>query len=166
MLSDELMYVGKMMPGCPLVTVLVGFPASGKSTWAKAYNYSNGDVILSSDAIRGEIFGSEEEQGNPKLVFDTLKERLIENLKKGNDVVIDATSINRWERADYISIAREYNAIPLAIIFDTPIDECKRRNSIRERKVPDFVYDKMAEKYEEPSTDEGFSAVILYSDEK
>lgn len=145
---------------CPVVNVLVGLPASGKSTWAKEESELNGSVILSSDSIREELFGSEEEQGSPKLVFDTLKERLVETIRCGRNVIVDATSINRWERSDYINIANNNGAIAIATLFNTPLEACKIRNEKRERTVPDFVYDRMTAKYEEPSTEEGFSAVF------
>ena len=159
-LADNLTCAKKVAPGCPMLQVLVGFPASGKSTYAKSDNFANGSVVLSSDEIRAELFGSEEIQGNPAEVLATLKSRLKENLEDGEDVIVDATSINSLERSDYVKIAKECNTIPVAIVFDTPIEECKRRNQNRDRKVPDFVYDKMAAKYEEPSTDEGFSDVF------
>lgn len=145
----------------PEIIVLVGLPASGKSTWANIYveNREN-TILLSSDKIREELFGDEATQGDPKKVFALLETRLIKNIKEGKNVVVDATSINRWERKNYIEIAKDFNAIPVAVIFDTPVEECKRRNQGRERVVPDFVYDKMLKKYEAPSIAEGFVMVL------
>lgn len=51
----------------PIVYVLVGCPACGKSTFAK--NFDNDTVVISSDAIREELYGNEAIQGNGKEVF-------------------------------------------------------------------------------------------------
>lgn len=44
----------------PKFIMMVGLPGSGKSTWAKEYvkTSENETVILSSDAVREELFGS------------------------------------------------------------------------------------------------------------
>lgn len=137
------------------VYILVGFPASGKSTYAK--NLCG--QILSSDEIRKELYGNEEEQGNPKEVFDTLYQRMETLLGLDADVIIDATNINRWERSKAIQIANRFSCNIICMCFDVTVEECKKRNANRERKVPDFVYDRMLSKYEEPSYDEGFSYI-------
>ena len=139
------------------VYILVGLPASGKSTKAKELP----GVVLSSDSIRAELYGSEEEQGNPKEVFDALYQRMEMLLFRDLSVVVDATNINRWERSRAIELAKKWNARNIVCInIDTPLEECKKRNQTRERKVPEFVYDKMLQKYESPSYDEGFTMIL------
>lgn len=139
------------------VYVMVGFPASGKSTKAKQLS----GEVLSSDAIRAELYGSEEEQGNPKEVFDTLYHRMETLLAMRKSVVVDSTNINRWERSRAIELAKKWNARNIVCInMNTPISECKKRNQARERKVPDFVFERMLQKYESPSYDEGFNLIL------
>lgn len=140
------------------VFILVGLPASGKSTKAKELPGN----ILSSDTIRAELYGNEEEQGNPKEVFDTLYRRMETLLCLDESVIIDATNINRWERSRAIEIAKRFPRVRniICINIDTPLEECKRRNQARERKVPEFVYDRMMHKYEAPSYDEGFTSIL------
>lgn len=145
------------------ITVLVGLPGSGKSTWCSK---CKDEVVLSSDSIRGELFGDEAIQGNPKEIFDLLKERLKNALADGKDVVVDATNMTVWERSDYIKIAKEYNCRVVAKIFTTSPEECRRRNQNREREVPEFVYVKMMAKYQSPTIEEGFDEIDLVKTEE
>lgn len=45
-------------------------------------------------------------------------------------------------------------------IINTPVDECKKRNRERERVVPEYVIDQMAEKMEYPTYKEGWSKIV------
>ena len=56
--------------------MMIGLPASGKTTFANKISKSEGAIIVSSDAIRKELFGSEEKQQDNVLVFEKLEERL------------------------------------------------------------------------------------------
>jgi predicted kinase len=105
------------------------------------------------------LYGDEAIQGNPANVFSILYGRLEEEVSKGNDVLIDATNINKRDRSKAIEIARKYDCKTCAVVMDTPIAVCIRRNDARERKVPDFVFDRMIAKYEEPTLSEGFDII-------
>ena len=58
------------------LTLLIGIPGSGKTTYANK-NKKENEIILSSDTIRQELFGNESSQQDNELVFNTLysKER-------------------------------------------------------------------------------------------
>lgn len=141
--------------------LLIGLPASGKSTWAKRYVTDRKfAALISSDSIREELYGDETTQGDNNKIFSLVRERAEEALKEGKDVVIDATNMTIKDRSAYFDIAKTYGATVTGILFDTPVEECKRRNSKRDRVVPDFVYDKMLNRYEEPKLSEGFWMLI------
>lgn len=146
------------------VTILIGYPASGKTTYTKSVN-DNDLVKLSSDDIREELYGDASDQTHNQEVFDELYSRMYDALSKGRDVLIDATSICRRERYQALKIAKKFNADTKAIIFKTPIAVCIRRNDNRDRKVPDEVFDHMIKKFENPSIEEGFTdiSVINYN---
>lgn len=142
-----------------MVTLLIGLPASGKSTYATEVKP---DLILSSDKIREELYGDESRQGNPAEVFSVLYERMEKAIDNGNGsehIIIDATNMSKRDRSKAIEIAKGGNHIIRAVVMDTPIAVCIRRNDARERKVPDFVFDRMLRKYEEPSLSEGFDII-------
>lgn len=144
------------------VFVLVGAPASGKSTWAKSYvNTHPNTLILSSDALRKEYYGDETVQENPAFIFKVLRERLENFLKFDYNVIVDATNINRKNRKTYISIAKRYNVEINAIVFATPYEICVRRNAMRERKVSNDVIKKFISHFEIPTRGEGFNTVLV-----
>ena len=50
----------------PILTVLVGLPGSGKSTYA---NKIKNAILCSSDKVREELYGDENIQGDKQKVF-------------------------------------------------------------------------------------------------
>lgn len=82
--------------------VLIGPPASGKSTWANNYVSDNlGTVIVSSDEIRytHDISGFSKEENSH--VFSIMEDITVENLNKGNTVIYDATNLNGKRRKHF-----------------------------------------------------------------
>lgn len=142
-------------------TIMIGLPASGKSTYAAFISMGREAIIvLSSDKIRQELYGDESVQGNPAEVFGTLYGRMETALKNAESVVIDATNMTKRDREKAIYLGKKYGDLVKGIVMDTPIAECIRRNDARERKVPDFVFDRMIAKYEEPTLSEGFDYIV------
>ena len=143
--------------------LLIGLPGSGKSTLAERYAKNRKYVVIvSSDKIREELYGDEATQGDNNKIFSLVRERAEAALKDCKDVIIDATNLTVKDRSAYFDIAKTYDALVTGILFDVPIKECKRRNSKRDRVVPDFVYDKMMKRYEPPQLSEGFTMLIRH----
>lgn len=134
---------------------LVGLPGSGKSTYASEKKEC---ITVSSDAIRKELFGDEATQGDNAKIFSIVHERIKEELKKGNDVIFDATNINPRNRKKVFDDDADMN---VAVYFNTPVEECKKRNGSRERVVPEYVIDRMAKHMIPPSYEEGFDDIIV-----
>ena len=146
------------------IYIAVGLPGSGKSTYAKNFIKGKDIEYLSSDELRAVFGKSEEDQTVTPLVFGHIKRKVDEFLKDGKNVLVDATSVNRKERADYINTAKKYGAKVVVLVFKLDrqglIDRNKKRGEQGGRVVPDWVIDKMLTKYEEPSTSEGIDEVI------
>lgn len=144
--------------------ITVGLPGSGKSTYVKNFIKDKEIEYLSSDSLRAVYGKSEEDQTVTPLVFGHIKRKVDEFLKDGKNVLVDATSVNRKERSDYINTAKKYGAKVVAIVFKMDrqglIDRNKKRGEQGGRVVPDFVIDKMLAKFEEPSYDEGIDVMI------
>jgi predicted kinase len=144
--------------------ITVGLPGSGKSTYVKNFIKDKDIEYLSSDSLRAVYGKSEEDQTVTPLVFGHIKRKVDEFLKDGKNVLVDATSVNRKERSDYINTAKKYGAKVVAIVFKMDrqglIDRNKKRGEQGGRVVPTFVIDKMLAKYEEPSYDEGIDVII------
>lgn len=82
----------------PYFVMMVGLPGSGKSTYAKELADEMRAIICSSDAIREELCGDENSQDKNEDVFKILHSRIKECLRKGVNVIYDATNINSKRR--------------------------------------------------------------------
>ena len=71
--------------------MMIGLPGSGKSYEARKIAERENAVIVSSDAIRGEINGDENSQENGGKVFEIANKRIREALTTGQGVIMDST---------------------------------------------------------------------------
>lgn len=144
--------------------IAVGLPGSGKSTYAKNFIKGKDIEYLSSDELRAVYGKDETDQSVTSIVFGHIKRKVDEFLKDGKNVLVDATSVNRRERSDYINSAKKYGAKVVALVFKMDrnglIARNKKRGEEGGREVPTFVIDKMFAKFEEPSSDEGIDTII------
>ena len=145
----------------PVLILLCGIPGSGKTTWAKNYISKNPDFVhLSSDAIRAELYGDENIQGNPVEVFTLMQKKAVESLNAGHNVVYDATSMTRKDRAGIISMCPKFTHIQCNIIW-APIETCIERDTTRERTVGKEVIDRMLKRFQMPYYDEGIDEISI-----
>lgn len=142
------------------LVVLVGLPGSGKTTWLR----ERGVEALSSDAVRGMLTGDETDQSLNRLVFRTLRSLARARKEAGAEVTyIDSTALTRWERRCWVRFAELNKCGVEVVFFDVPVDECLRRNRLRERVVPEEALKKMAQRMERPEVTEGFERVAVIS---
>lgn len=121
------------------VVLLVGAPASGKSTISTALETA-GFKRLSMDDIRAELYGDAGIIGDGKLVKSILVERYDAALAAGQKILLDNTNCFRPARTQLIKKARAvgYENIVL-MVMRTPLRTCLARNKKRERKVAEKV---------------------------
>lgn len=142
----------------PRIVVLTGLPGSGKSTWLA----NNKLPSLSSDQVRLLLSDNEDNQAIHRLVFRTMRYLLRQRIAAGAPVTyIDATGLAPWERRPWIQWAILHDCAIEAVFFDTPLQECLRRNGLRPRVVPPEVIRKMAQRLVPPSQAEGFERVTV-----
>lgn len=139
----------------PKLIILCGIPGSGKTTYAEKNCYA---FHLSSDAIRKELYGDENTQGNPAEVFALMQDRAIEALNNGYDVIYDATNITRKDRASIIAKCPKFVKIECHIVW-APIEMCIERDAARERTVGKEVIDRMLKRFQAPYYDEGIDEI-------
>ena len=150
-----------------IINVLVGLPGSGKDYYAKSKANPETDVIISSDDIRAELYGSAECQDNPARVFEQMFKRTCAAVRDGKNMIYyNATNISRKRRMNLIKELRNsLKDVDCLHIFATvviaPFSICLERNSARDRVVPEEAMNRMYRQFNVPSTAEGFSAVFV-----
>lgn len=134
------------------VHVMVGIPASGKSTYAKEKESENDRSIrLSSDDIRSNLETSDNSE-----VFEVMNNKLRDaiNSNEYDDIYYDATNINRRRRRGlYRNIKSWDSEVNVDIIFvSIPYSTAIERNFTRDEneKVPDDVVLRMHRQLQVP----------------
>ena len=142
--------------------VLVGLPGSGKTTLAKDIaNINIKAKHISSDAIRAELFGDENNQENNSLVFEEMKRRTKEYLKEGYNVIYDATNISSKRRIALLKEFQKINCNKICIYMARTLEECITNNLNRSRKCGKNVIFQMYKSLQVPSYYEGWDDIII-----
>lgn len=145
------------------LTLLVGLPGGGKSTYANRIMESNPNAVwISSDAIREELWGDANDQQQPSSVFGEMFSRTVAALNAGNDVIYDATNLVAKTRASTLASIRGRVNHPIlaeCVVVLCSIKECKRRQANRDRVVPDEVIDRMVRQFQTPWYNEGWDYI-------
>ncbi|PWM20004.1 MAG: hypothetical protein DBX97_04235 [Collinsella tanakaei] len=131
------------------LVMLVGLPASGKTTYAEGLK-AKGFHIHSSDKIRKELYGDVNVQDKNVEVFSELHKRIKNDLQNGISCVYDATNMSMKRRIAFLGEIKKYDCKKICVLFVVPIEVCKERNQNRERKVPEDVFDKMLKQFQCP----------------
>lgn len=152
--------------------MLSGLPGSGKSHYARSFQKEmkgaeEPEVVwLSSDLIRKELYGSEEEQGDPKRVFEQMRLRTEQALKEGKTVLYDACNLNSKKRTAFLNNIRKYDCEKICVLFAVPYEICLKRNEERARKVPEDVIKRMYLNFNTPYYFEGWDRIqVMYSEQ-
>lgn len=141
--------------------VPIGQSGCGKSTWAMSVAEKEGARIVSTDVIRGELWGNESIQKSPSKVFNVAYNRLNEFLSEGYSCVFDATNIRKKDRKKIVEIGKQNNATIVFLWFETSLEDSIANQKKRERKVPENAIKNQFYLKEFPSKDEGWNALFL-----
>ena len=130
------------------LTLLVGMPASGKTTFVSSL--CPGQHVINLDEIRKEHFNVRFDQDLEDQVFEIALNQarsILESSEKS--VVIDETNLIPERRRQFIELAQELDIEVRAILFDPPIQECFMRNQKRrkDKKVPHHAMSRMRDAF-------------------
>ncbi|BAU10807.1 hypothetical protein LEP3755_12990 [Leptolyngbya sp. NIES-3755] len=145
--------------------LLIGLPGSGKSTFARSLSHTR---IISTDAIRAQLFGEEAIQGSWLKIWLEVRSQFDQaiNAIENNEIefaIYDATNAVRKQRRAAISLARKCGFTEIIGVWINPsIEICLERNKLRSRIVPEEVIYRMARRLygAPPAVDEGLNECI------
>jgi len=144
----------------PKLYMLIGLPASGKSTWIAAQDWTRDCVLVSTDKLIDIEAGRQDKTYNQVFssYIDTatklMNNDVCEAVAAGKDIIWDQTNTSRKSRKAKLAMAPGYHKI--AVVFAIPEDsEWQRRLASRPGKsIPDAVLKAMATGLQLPTEDE------------
>lgn len=142
------------------LVVLVGPPASGKSTWA-AQRFP-ADQVVSSDALRAVVGTGQHDQRASKDAFDVLDLVIERRLRRGLTTVVDSLGTDAKRRRRWVAAAAAAGRPCVAVVFDTDAATCRARNRGRRRPIPSGVMTSMLARWPDVRAslaDDGFAAL-------
>lgn len=144
----------------PKLLALVGLPASGKTTYARKL-VEKGWVRVNKDDMRAMLHNSKFSKPNEAFVLKLRDDVIVRALTQGQNVVVDDTNLDAKHVIQFQNIATTFDADFEYKFFDVSVQECIRRNKLRDNPVPEKVIYNMYERYLAPPP-----AKIEYDDNK
>ena len=140
--------------------MLIGVSGSGKSTLGRQLYWEDKDtVMISSDSIRLELFGDENDQTHNVEVFDEMKRRTRAKLKKDKTVIYDATNLSSKRRIGFLKQLEDIECEKECIVVMTSFDDCVKRQYERTRQVPEEVIRRQIKQFQCPDYYEGWDRI-------
>lgn len=132
--------------------MLKGLPGSGKTTHAKEL-VKQGFKRINNDDLRDMIDGGKFSHKN-ELIISEIREAMVGIfMEHGCDIVVDNCNFNPIHKIDMCLQAELHNDTNKTKyeveekLIDIPLEECIRRDSLRDRKVGEKVIKDMYERY-------------------
>ncbi len=123
------------------LVVLVGPPASGKSTWAT--EQFRPDQVVSSDRVRALVGAGEHDQRAGKDAFDVLDLVVERRLRRRLTTVVDSLGTDAKRRRRWLAAAARAGVPCVAVVFDVDAGVSRSRNRERDRPIPAKVLSSM-----------------------
>lgn len=127
-------------PANARLTMLVGIPGTGKTTWARSALAAG--RVISSDAIRDEL-GVEYSPESNEEVFALYWSRIEKLLGDGWSVIADATNLRAEDWQKHHEVAVRNGARAVMVIFANLTEALDRNREREEGQVPEVAMTKM-----------------------
>ncbi|TCP58088.1 putative kinase [Tumebacillus sp. BK434] len=132
-----------------VLTVLVGIPASGKSTVARDLTAANQGVWIHADDVKKELFGEQTiTRDINDAVLAAVKDRLTQAMAGGRQVVLDAKHRVPKYRRPYLELARQHGYQTEAIFLNVPLEAAVAMNGKRQAAGEPSVSEAQIRRYE------------------
>jgi len=151
------------------VILLIGIPASGKSTlayrlWQYLQNQGESGLIISPDQIRARLYGSADRQGVWTEIWQEVRREFVEAYDGERSVIYDATNARSPDRQEVINFVKSCGFKPITGIWlNSPLWICLARNQGRSHPVPEAVMLEMSKCLGQapPHLREGFDRLMI-----
>ncbi len=145
--------------------MLIGVPASGKSTWIKSQDWTKDMPVVSSDRFIDEYAEKEGKTYNEvfkeyaPIAMKLMNNQVLICQANSVDLIWDQTNTSAKSRVSKLAMLPKYEKI--AVVFRTPEpEEHARRLASRPGKtIPEQVMRSMIDNLEMPSEEEGFKEI-------
>lgn len=128
-----------------------GLPGSGKSTWAKEYQKTTdiGAKRINKDDLRKMLHDSHFTAAKERFILGVRDILIKEALSKGFNVIVDDTNLHPKHEIQLKNLAKECNATFEVndSFLSVPLEECIKRDLLRDRSVGQEVITSMFEKF-------------------
>ena len=151
----------------PVLLLLVGLPASGKSSVAQHIcesaafqKFFSKIIVIDTDDIRMRFFGTDFKPQNEVKVVAQKKIEVIQALEQAhkhtNDqkqrslVIIDDMHYYISMRHEYYELSQKKQALFISVYIDSPVNTCIEWNEQRGSPIPASVIEDVAQKWDTP----------------
>jgi predicted kinase len=132
------------------IIITRGLPASGKTHWSLNYIEDNSNTIrVNRDDIRVMLTPKFQHGSKMEDLVTAIEDRsIIAAISKGYDVIVDATNFRGVEKFKNIISAHDHQIdLEIKDFTDISIEECIRRDNLRNNHVGEIVIKRMAKQY-------------------
>jgi bifunctional polynucleotide phosphatase/kinase len=135
------------------IVVMVGYPASGKTTFVKNNLEPYGYIRLDGDKLKSV----------DRMIHEARK---IVNSNNEQSIVFDATNGTKENRQKVITFAQEQKLPVRTIVMNTPMEDAmeynkKRASECGAKKIPNIAYYTFRKRYEEPNSEEKVTVIFV-----
>lgn len=128
-------------PSIPTLVILIGAPASGKSTLAKFLTPEDSYATVSTDHMRALISDDSGNQEVSRQAFGMAHRLIKHRVAQRKLTIFDATNTRLRSRREVMTLAREANPEVriIGISVWSELSSMLKRNDLRSRQVPPEV---------------------------
>lgn len=140
------------------ITLTVGLPASGKTSWAKEQQELDPSIVrVNKDDLRAMLHRSVWSKQNEKSVLALRDQIILDALAQNRSVIVDDTNLTPRHFARIDQLVREagYSVVITELEFDTDTETCIRRDLQRPNSVGEAVIRRMAKQWTRRKVKEG-----------
>jgi len=155
----------------PKLYMLIGVPASGKSTWREQFFETNRAMIISTDDTLEDIAATQNKtyndvfKDNIKFANKLMDIHMRVALESDMDIVWDQTNLTVKSRKGKLDKVPEHYE-KIAVVFLTPEDaEWQRRLDRPGKSIPQNILLGMRDSMQFPDPEEGFDKIQVVGGE-